>query len=343
MWARDSCVSLIGATAARGTAGRYKKVFCKSLETLASRQTRNGQIPNAVDFVGSIDAPATYATIDSSLWFVLGEYFYRKCFGLALWKKHAKNIGAAMKWVEFQDTGEDLLPEQQPTSDWMDCFPHKYGHTINTQALYYAALKATNGTEDKVNVGKFVKQVNCKLWDDSLGYYLPWHWKDHNEYSEKEFWFDSLGNMLAIAFGLASRKQARRILSFADEMEINRPYPLRAIYPPISRGSKPWKDYFDASLAGKEHSYINGGIWPYIGGFYVCALIEAGQGSKAQEELELLAKANSLGKKLSWDFNEWISPVTGTPEGGRHQVWSAGAYMLAHEAVESKRNPLAIG
>ncbi len=338
VWSRDSNVSMIGASL---HTAEFKKAFSKSLETLASRQSANGQIPNAVDFIGSIDKPATFATIDSSLWFIIGHHFYRKKFGPALWKKRAKKISAALKWVQYQDAGEDMLPEQLPTSDWMDCFPHKYGHTLNTQALYFGALKAAGG---KKILPKLKKEIDGYLWSKELGHYLPWHWKDHGEYSEKEKWFDSLGNMLAIVFGLAGRKQANSILDFVRERKINRPFPLRAICPPIRKGSAEWKDYYLASLAGEPDNYLNGGIWPFIGGFYVCALAESGRLKEAKGELELLARANGLGshKDWDWDFNEWIHPVTKKASGSRHQAWSAGAYLAAYESLKRGKNLLRV-
>jgi glycogen debranching enzyme len=333
VWARDSMISMIGAS---HDSGQFRKVFEKSLETLALHQSIKGQIPNDVDIFEKARKEVTYATIDSSLWFVLGEYYYKKKFGLKLWEKHGKNIWNAMNWAGFQDAGEDLMPEQQPTSDWEDCFPHKYGHTINTQALYFAALCATG--RRKI-IPKFRKQVYRYLWHDE-GYFLPWHWKDHEKYSEKETWFDSLGNMLAIAFGLATKKQAESILDFAENKKIAEPFPMKAIYPPIKRGSPEWKDYFGASLAGTPNNYLNGGIWPFIGGFYVCALVETGRKKEAEMQLEKLAHANKMGKAHEWDFNEWINPVTKKPEGGRHQAWSAGCYLLAHQSVKMGRNPL---
>lgn len=335
VWARDSIISLIGGTIANHA---LENVFRQSLSTLAGHQSKNGQIPNDVDLYDTVEGKrVTFATIDSTLWFILGERFYRKRFGSALWTRHSKNIASAMKWVEFQDAGEDLMPEQLPTSDWQDCFPHKYGHTINTQALYYAALKATNRTKA---LPGFVKQVNKYLWSDSLGYFLPWHWKDHGKYGEKEEWFDSLGNMLAIVFGLANRKQAKSILTFVEKKKIARPFPMKAIFPIIKRGSREWHDYFLDCLASRPNYYLNGGVWPFIGGFYVCALVEAGMVEKAETELELLARANSLGTKFEWDFNEWVNPVTKRASGGRFQSWSAGCYLLAYEAVRRGKNPL---
>ena len=334
VWARDSMISMIGASY---DSGQFRDVFKKSLETLAGHQSKRGQIPNDVDIFEKSRKEVTYATIDSSLWFVLGEYHYKKIFGAKLWKRHGKNIENAMNWVEFQDSGEDMMPEQQPTSDWQDCFPHKYGHTINTQALYYSALSATGR---KKIIRKFRKQINKYLWNGS--YFLPWHWKDHEKYSEKENWFDSLGNMLAIVAGLATRKQAGSILDFVEKKKIAEPYPMKAIYPTIKRGSPEWNEYFQASIAGIPNNYLNGGIWPFIGGFYVCALVEAGRKKEAETELENLARVNRLGKVYEWDFNEWVHPLTKIPEGGRHQAWSAGCYLLAYHAVIKNNNPLKV-
>lgn len=335
VWGRDSMVSLTGASF---HTKKFKAVFGNSLKTLAKYQTKLGQIPNAVDlYDNSRQKQVTFATIDSGLWFVIGEYFYRKHFGKSLWRKHHKNIEAAMRWVSYQDSGNDLMPEQLPTSDWQDCFPHKYGHTINTQALYYAALSATG---NRKILPKLKKQIDKYLFDSYLGYYLPWHWKDHNEYKEKEEWFDSLGNMLAIVFGLADSKQQDSILDFVEEHNVAKPFPVKAIHPPIQKDDREWKDYFTASDAGEPGSYLNGGIWPYIGGFYVAALVEAKRFDDAEKNLELLAKANKIENQEEWGFSEWIHPARKTGEGSHHQAWSAGCFLLAYECVKRKKNLL---
>ncbi len=333
VWARDSMISLIGASV---YTGEFKNVFRASLDTLAKHQSKNGQIPNDVDVFENRKL-VSFATVDSSLWFVLGEHIYRKMSGQARGKKYRQNTDAAMKWLSYQDAGEDMMPEQLPTSDWMDCFPHKYGHTINTQALYYAALRIS---KEKKEINAFRKQVDKYLWSGKLGYYLPWHWKDHGKYFEKEEWFDSLGNMLAIVFGLAGKKQAESILDFVEKKKIAEPYPMKVMWPPIRKGKKEWQDYFSDCLAKDAYSYINSGIWPFVGGFYVCALVEAKRYDLAEKKMESLARANRLGKRFEWDFNEWIHPISGKAEGGRYQAWSAGGYLLAYEAVKRRKNPL---
>ncbi|PIN85712.1 MAG: hypothetical protein COV47_00650 [Candidatus Diapherotrites archaeon CG11_big_fil_rev_8_21_14_0_20_37_9] len=335
VWARDSMISLIGASS---HTKQFKKVFNASIDTLAKHQSKKGQIPNDVDIFEGRKL-VTFATIDSSLWFILGEYFYKKKFGSAMWKKHEKKISKALTWVEYQDAGEDLLPDQQPTSDWQDCFPHKYGQTINTQALYYPSILAAG---NKKIIPKYMKQVNKILWDEKLGYFMPWHWKDHEKYRERGTWFDSLGNILAIVFGLATKKQAKSILDFVGKKRIAKPFPMKVIYPPITKKSKGWKDYFNACTAKHPNSYLNGGIWPFVGGFYVAALVEAKRFKEAESALESLAEANKLGIKYVWDFNEWIHPIKKKAMGGRHQAWSAGGYLLAYEAVMKRKNPLKI-
>lgn len=343
VWARDSMITLMGASLFGGK--KVKEVFGKSLETLAKHQSRLGQVPNCVDlFDPKRKKQVTYATIDSTLWFLIGEYFYSKIYkDESFMKKHSKNIRRAFLWLEYQDSGEDLLPEQQPTTDWQDCFPHKYGHTINTIALYYCALKCHGKKSLAEKIKKIVNapmEENLAMFNYEKGYYYPWIWKGHDGIREEGKYFDSLGNILAAAFGLADKKKAKAILDYIEQKGINRPFPVVSLYPPIKPGDEEWKPYFEKSLAGTPWWYLNGGIWPFIGGFYVAALAAAGQLGKAKSELALLEEANHLGNKFEWEFNEWINPLTGKPGGGEYQAWSAGGYLFARAAVEKKRIPI---
>ncbi|MBN2067427.1 MAG: hypothetical protein JW744_03095, partial [Candidatus Diapherotrites archaeon] len=301
-----------------------------------------GQIPNAVDLWDrSRKKQVTFATLDSTLWYLLGLKAYAKAYrDSSLFKRHKAMADKAFFWLKCQDSGEDSLPEQLPTSDWEDCFPHKYGHTISTIALYHASLNA-------YGKGKLAKQVKAtatgkskfdiNLFDEKLGYFLPWQWKNHDGIREQETWFDSLGNAIAICGGLASKKMSGRILQHIEEKGINKPFPVRALYPPIKRGSREWQPYFANCLAARPNWYINGGIWPFVGGFYVAALVKARQFEKAEGELEKLAMANRLGARSKWDFSEWVHPTKRQALGSEDQAWSAGSYLMAFSAVSKKR------
>jgi len=79
--------------------------------------------------------------------------------------------------------------------------------------------------------------------------------------------------------------------------------------------------------------YLNGGIWPFIGGFYVLALLKSGRKQLAKAELSRLAQANKLGLKTEWEFHEWINAKTGKPAGAVGQSWNAATYIMAYKVV----------
>lgn len=342
VWARDSMITMLGASLYDK---KFSRVFRSSIETLARHQSALGQVPNCVDiFEPKRKRQVTFATIDSTLWFLIGEYAYSKAFkDGSLLRAHSDNIEKAFLWLKNQDAGEDGMPEQQPTSDWQDCFPHEYGHVLNTQAMYYCALKLYGREILAEKIKKTIngpKGADRAMFNYGAGFYLPWMWKNHNGIKEQGTWFDSLGNLLAINFGLADRRKGLAILNYVERKKINRPYPVRCMYPALKKGDAEWQPYFTQSLSAKPWWYLNGGIWPFIGGFYVSALVAAGKFKKAEGELKLLAKANSLGINRKWEFSEWVNPITGKAQGGAYQAWSAGGYLFAYSAVKERKVPV---
>lgn len=341
-WARDSMVSSLGASLVCET--RFRTPFHKSLELLSKHQSALGQIPNAVGSY-NIDrkSDVTFNSIDSSLWYLIGHQVYAKAYGdQSLLKKFKSNIEKALLWLQYQDPNEDKLLAQQPTMDWQDAFPHKYGHAINTQALYYGALLMYGKTKEAEHVKQVVNgeiEKYLALYDPTLGYYLPWNWKNHDGDREQEQWFDTLGNLLTIVTGLATPKIATSILQYIEKEEVNKPFPCKAIWPPIKPGDKEWHSYFEKCDAREPYAYLNGGVWPFIGGFYVVALVKVGQQAKAAAELERLTEANRVGKTMEWEFNEWLHGQSGKPgeNSAAYQAWSAGMYLFAAECVSRKK------
>jgi len=143
--------------------------------------------------------------------------------------------------------------------------------------------------------------------------------------------------MLAILFGLATPAQSKMILDFAGQVGISEPHPIKAIYPPIFPGEREWRDYYKIGNLNLPHHYHNGGIWPFIGGFYVAALVKTKRMREAKSALEQLAMANYKGKKYEWEFNEWLHGATGNPMGYEKQAWSASMYIFAYNCVKSRR------
>lgn len=329
VWARDSMLSFLGASLVNDN--KFKKTFKQSIITLSKNQSRTGQIPNAVDKFSKRKKHVDYGSIDSTLWYVIGHYVYKKRYKEnSLFKKYQQNIERALSWLECQDSGEKGMLTQLPTTDWQDAFPHKYGYTINTQALYYHSLNLAGKKRDAKRLKLAAnKSKDAKLWNNR--FYVPYRWKNHNKYQEIGDWFDSLGNLLAIVFGLADSSKAEKIIAYIEKKSINKPYPVKAIYPPIEKTSRYWQDYFNDCEAKKPYHYLNGGIWTFIGGFYVLSLIKLKRLRKAEEQLKKLAEAN-----LSGDFPEWVNPLT-KESYGRLQAWNAGMYILAYESFKKKK------
>ncbi|MDP3043287.1 MAG: glycoside hydrolase 100 family protein [bacterium] len=364
VWARDSMTTSLGAVM---LGNDFKKTIAKSIALLAKNQGEMGQIPNCVgSYNTDRESDVTYNSVDSSLWFIIGNFIYARQYNDAsLLKKYGGNIAAALYWLRAQDPDNVGLIAQQPTNDWQDAFPHKYGYTIHIHALYYAVLKMIGDNKRAEEVKKIIngeKRKYCSLYDSRMGYYYPWAWKSHDAIREHEEWFDAAGNLLAVITGLAPSAIAKKILNHIEKQKINRPYPCKAIWPPIKKGDKEWRDYFALCDAREPFHYLNGGVWPFIGGLYIAALVKMKQFKKAQAELELLAKANSriiknpsspdyiisslekkrisgdeLKKMRQKEFNEWLDGKTGEPMGEPYQAWSAGMYIYAYECVKRKR------
>ncbi len=159
-------------------------------------------------------------------------------------------------------------------------------------------------------------------------FFLPWV-----GFREVGDTFDGFGNMLAILLGVADQAKARTILTHAHAVGADAPFPLRAFYPPIFPGDRDWREYFRSRNLNLPHQYHNGGVWPFLGGFYVAALSAAGQRERADEQLLALARVNRLGKQAPWEFNEWIHGLSGRPMGHPLQAWSAGMFLYAHATL----------
>ena len=357
-WARDSMITSLGVASlsinshkSDVISKKLKTAFLKSIQLLARNQSKHGQIPNAV---GSYNterrSDVTFNSIDSTLWWIIGLHAYAKTYkDKSILKKYSKHFKAALSWLEHQDPNEDSLLVQQPTMDWEDAFPHKYGRVINTEALYYAVLNLMGQKEKAAHLKRVVNgeiEKYLALWDPKLGFYHPWAWKTHGpdpKLKEQENWFDTTGNLLAIVTDLATPRIANSILNYIEKNKINRPYPCKTIWPPIRKGDEEYHSYFEECEARELYHYLNAGIWPFIGGIYVAALVKMKKYTKAKKELALLAKANQKARGeqnvKEFGFYEWLNGKTGKIEGSAspYQAWSAGMYLYAYNSLRTKK------
>jgi hypothetical protein len=111
------------------------------------------------------------------------------------------------------------------------------------------------------------------------------------------------------------------------------------LFPYIRRQDPDWRPRYE--IYGRPGEYHNGGVWPFICGFYVAALVAAGRRSLAARRLEALTHLVRPAREaeVAFGFNEWIKAQDGSARGQDWQSWSAAMYLYAAAAVESGRTP----
>jgi hypothetical protein len=161
--------------------------------------------------------------------------------------------------------------------------------------------------------------------------------------------FDLLGNSLAILSGAAPPSRAEEMIAWIEEecLNMKKKGDLALDLPPnffpfIRPRDPDWLPrYRRFNIPGEYH---NGGIWPFIVGFYVAALVAAKKYSLAEEKLVALTQAvrisnSRLNKGLKFGFNEWLKAQNGRPRGQNWQTWSAALYLYAAKCVEERSTP----
>ena len=313
----------------------------KVLETLAINQTEKGHITSLVH-----DADDRGAS-DTTPLFLLGVGIFIKVTHNADFLNEA--VKKALTWMEYQSPSDRYLVAQQPTSDWRDeQWVTGYGLYVNT--LTYSGLKMLGETEraDKLQnaMGRFTitggemhKHVHEGLVVKHKPYYAFWSYKIFS--SER---FDLLGNSLAIISGLASQTRADELISWiedeCDNMRSRGDLVLNLppnFFPFIKPSDPDWHErYFKYNNPGEYH---NGGIWPFICGLYIAALVVAKRFNLAEKKLIALTNLMKLSsdKNLKFGFNEWIKAQDGKPVGQDWQTWSAAMYLFAAKCVEEKK------
>jgi hypothetical protein len=313
------------------------------LETLAKNQTRRGHIPSLVH------DPEDRGASDTTPLFLLAVALYRRAAGETRFLRDA--VRKALLWMDYQSPADRVLVAHLPTSDWRDeQWVLGYGLFVNTVVYSYLRF---HGEEEKAKTvrqlaGRFAitaeaqhRHVHEGLVLRHKPYYALWSYKVHR--SER---FDLLGNSLAILSGLARPSRAEAMIAWIEhECEALRASGQLALdlppslFPYIRPEDPDWRPRYKTYNPPGE--YHNGGVWPFIGGFYVAALVAAGKHRLARQKLAALADLVRPAReaRAAFGFNEWLRARDGTPLGQDWQTWSAAMYLYAYECVARGRTP----
>jgi glycogen debranching enzyme len=313
-----------------------------SLDALAAQQAANGQIPKYVDPEGQ-DADFWYlGCIDATLWWLIAVDHVRRhgTVGPAHW---GREVERAIQWLLAQEHQHFRLLQQNEASDWADIMPRS-GYVLYTNALWYDvkrrfALAQAEATHYHFNhlFNPFQQDLPEYHRARLLRHYARRGRRDPGMYlsfvnlSVVGDEGDVFGNVLAIQGGLADGDMANRIVDTIRAAHASEPWPVRVVLHPLSRQHELWRPYMGRHQQNIVHQYHNGGIWPFVGGFWVMALARLGLHELAWPELARLALANEAG---DWRFTEWFHGRTLAPMGMAGQSWNAAAFLLAKRALQ---------
>jgi len=357
VWARDGAITCMAALM---LGDEELTATCRrTLETLRQFQSKIGQVAT----VHYLDKPMTYwGGVDSTLWYIIAcWHYYEATKDNGFLKQFWPSIREAMRWALYQDNMNCNLVVSLEAGDWMDASLQRTGLVFYNNCLFYEAarrasqLAKESGEEPLIDAEDVKERVNIVFWPVK-GYKeellpLRWaqgayeeavnpkrrHYLNYISFERYDGRCDVLAQVLAVIWEIADEDKTRRIIDYLVEEEVSTPYPAKALNPPIFVPDYTWKPQMDLyrprNWQNLPFCYHNAGVWPYVGGFYILALLIAGRRDLAEAELERLALANKRGK-VDWEFNEWLHGKTGEPMGARLQSWSAAGYIMAHKAVK---------
>ena len=315
----------------------------RTLVALASNQTSRGHIPSLAH------DPNNRGASDTTPLFLFGLALYRRSTNQPEFLNEAAQ--KAMKWMQYQSPDDRVMVCQLPTSDWRD-EQYVMGYGLYVNMLVYAYLRLYGEHESAAQLRESMSRLEVRgeeknryeqeaLVEPSPPYYALYSYKVMS--SDR---FDLLGNSLAILTGIASPQWAQNLVAWIEaeceamrgsgELAVNLP---PCLFPFIQPHHADWLPRYERY--NRPGDYHNGGVWPFICGFYVAACVAAGQMELA--ECKLLALTELVKpwheNEAEWGFNEWIHAQTGKPSGRDWQTWSAAMYLYAADCVQRQTTP----
>lgn len=240
----------------------------------------------------------------------------------------------ALQWLQDNHKDADsVLLRQGAYADWADSVSRR-GCIHYMNVIYWKALTEMARTAASLNLTAEAAQyadeaenvartIDERLWRPDLGYFATSDTLDN---------LSSAGNLLAIAWGLASPEQAESILKVMKEAGMSEPVPTRVAYPPYP----PSLIAIENRLGGLANYHADAS-WLWIGAWHVIALAQHGHMEEARDVMERIVniivrdrQVNEVhgpdGEPLSSFWYKSEAPLT----------WNAGMVLYAHKIYEKQ-------
>ena len=315
----------------------------KTLVALAQHQTARGHIPSLAH------DPENLGASDTTPLFLFGLAVFRSVLGEPEFLAEAAQ--KAITWMRYQSPSDRVLVAQLPTTDWRD--EHwVYGYGLYVNSLVHAYLPLYGLHDEARELCTAMNRLEITEFQarshEHEGLALP----NSPHYAAGSFKIfhdnrcDVLGNSLAILTKIANPERAERLIDYIEtscELMRARGELLGELppcfFPYMQPGDDDWRPRYQ--IYNQPGEYHNGGVWPFVCGFYVAACVTAGRHRLAQQKLEALARLVKPWheNECEWGFNEQVRAQTGEPIGRDWQTWSAAMFIYACECVATGSTP----
>ncbi|MBI1752661.1 MAG: amylo-alpha-1,6-glucosidase [Acidobacteria bacterium] len=330
-YTRDLLISALGILAS----GREDllQVLRRVMKLLSQHQSPRGQIPSMVH------DPENRGASDTTPLFLMVLGLFRKQSGETRFLEGA--AAKALQWMAYQTIDDRILVGQQPTSDWRD-EQWVLGHGLYVNALVHGYLRGLGLDDQAAALRAAVNRADGEGFAiQGQPVYALWFYKVLRNKR-----CDLLGNSLAILTGLADGDRARAMVAWIEaqcadlrirgELALDLP---PCLFPFVQPSDPDWRPR--CGIYNLPGDYHNGGVWPFVCGFYIAALVAAGELHLAEKKLLALTALVRQARDLppthagAFGFNEWFRAQDGRPAGQDWQSWSAAMYLYAAACVEA--------
>lgn len=306
-WSWDSFFASLGAL----ELGDYK-IVKKNLRLFLSHQRTDGLIPfriGAYDYIKKyvlnilfkkkIHFPQKARYIDerhvshpltsNSTLVIAVRACYEKTRDKRFIKKNFIKIKKALDWVNLQDKNKDLLVEERYFANWLDNVK-KAGTILFTNVCHYKAIfdfSELCRDLDKIDLykkygnlaQKIKEKINKVFWNGR--YYSDWI----DTKGKKRNYFASDGNLLAVLWNIADRKQTKLINGYMTKKYISMKDFCRTSWPFYKKRMVPIALWFINMI-----NYQRKFLWSWLASIDVLEKYQNGEQKLAWQKLENLSK-----------------------------------------------------
>jgi GH15 family glucan-1,4-alpha-glucosidase len=245
---------------------------------------------------------------------------------------HLKN---ALAWLETHVKESDGLLHQGAFTDWADSIARQ-GKVLYTNVIFWKALldmaeaaQTCGYPEDRRALGQKARKIrdaiNTYFWRPDLGYYVNSQLFDN---------LCSSGNLLAIAWGLASPEQSHTILDAMRYYGMGTPVPTKAVHHAYPRKFIALENRLGG--IADYHTYF---AWLWLGAWHVIALARMERLEEARELLYNISRVivrDGAVHEVYRPDGHYASTFWYTSESPL--TWSAGMFIYASHVYQRHVN-----